>query len=359
MGRDYNSSKAGHNIDVRLRINTAFKEARRYTESGYALAGAITFSGANVHPVFLITNEYIPILEVLDDCTLDRIEQLKELRTTLVRSVMKAASEIAHQKFRMLSGEIIDLSDLIQEANISAYEGTLIYDVHQDAKWSTFIWRKMVNEVSKYVAENSRTVALPRTLLDQYIPIQEAISQVGSVSYDTIAMAANKINAEKKIKSSGRKLRSKEVYTPEKIEWFLQQVTEWTSLDMTVSETADDNKEVPLRDIIPDENRTTENFSEYSLVVKNLRKLLRECLSEVDYGILMLRWGLDETYREPLDTKETLRIFKLRYPQYKMHRARIKEIELRGMFQLQSTKLAELHTLWEALCEIRLRGDTV
>jgi DNA-directed RNA polymerase sigma subunit (sigma70/sigma32) len=367
MGKDYNSSKSGHNKQVRKRVNDAFKMARYHIEfCDEEDVSANIFVNVNLHPAFLVTNNHIPILDVHTDEVKELIVKLDSLRILLTRSVMKAASEIAHHKFGPLVGEIIDLSDLIQEARISAFEGTLIFDMNRDTKWSTFAYSRMKNEVGKYVAENSRTVALPRTILDQFIPVQEAIDQVGVTDYEKIALLANQINADRKMRSSGRKLRAKEIYTPEKVEWFLQNVTEWMSLDMIINESADENREVPLVEILTKNVNETEAIVERSLVSDNMKEFLQGYLTEEEWEVLSYKWGLDYEHDcrwgddcdiHPTGVREydaVVEILNQLHPGKKVHRLKVREIEMNAINKLKKCK-EKLLPFCEALDDLRLK----
>jgi DNA-directed RNA polymerase sigma subunit (sigma70/sigma32) len=354
MARDYNSSIPGHNQKVRQRISDAFKAARQFSEAGRDDIGAHIFSKANVHPMFMITNKHHQILDKQTAEVHDLIAQLNRIQTTLVRGVMRLASELAHKKFHQLSGEIVDLSDLIQEALTSAYAGALIFDSDRDTKWSSFAWARMTSVMGKYAAEKSRTVPLPRTLLDQYLPVQRAIEELGVVDCNTLAIRANAINSEKKEKSTGRKLRAVEIISPEKVEEYLQQVTEWTSLDMTVNETSEDNREVPLTEILSTRRLDTEIWLEREMVYKKLVENLRGITTDEEWEILEVRWGLGADDVEALDYNRTLDVYKAKYPDRKLHRAKVKEIENRVLNRVNKE---QFRAYLEALEELRVRGD--
>ena len=117
MGRDFNSAVAGHNDDVRERINKTFIDARNLTYEGNLREAARTFREINLHPSFLISNKHIEtMLESHRPSTLRAIETIDKTRILLVRSVMKSASEVSHKRFKQISGEVLDFADLIQES---------------------------------------------------------------------------------------------------------------------------------------------------------------------------------------------------------------------------------------------------
>jgi DNA-directed RNA polymerase sigma subunit (sigma70/sigma32) len=357
MGRDYNSAKAGHNKLVRKRINETFRAARLLESQGFIEQGALLFKEINLHPTFLITNDHLPMLEQHSRDALVKIDAISNLRDQLVKGVMKVAAELAYIRFKQTSGEVIDYSDLVQEALKSAYEGTLIYTSAAEARWSTFAFSRMKGVVGKYVAENSRTVSLPRSLLDKYVPIQMAIRKIGSSDFGDVALLASKINAERKEKSSGRKLDPSEIYTPEDVEWFLRHVNDWMSLDVAVNENADENREVTLGETLTRNVEEVEAAAEKSMTGRSLRKILSEILCEEEYTIFALKWGLDEEFSEPLEYPEVLTVFKQRYPGRKMHRIRIKTIERETLNKLKEAQILELEELWDAFNTIITRSE--
>lgn len=354
MARDYNASIAGHNIRVRQRINMVFKYARMLTEEhNLPKTAARYFKEVNLHPNFFMSNKHIDsMLEDHTPTTMEVIDQINEIREILVRSVMKTAAEVSHKKFKQVSGEILDFSDLMQEAMLAGYEATLVFDSSKDSKWGTFCYQRMKNSLGKYVSENSRTVAIPRTITDQFSPVYKAVKRVGLSDYQVVSDEANRINAKMKQDSTGRKLKPKEIYTPEKVEKLLGHVKDWMSLDMTVNESADETREVALVETLSSDHGFPDAEAERAMTGRSLRRILLETFGEEDYPILSLRWGLDEQFPAPLEPAEVLQVWNERYPGKKMYQVRIKSIEAEALKYLQEEKPEELLELWEAYSHV-------
>jgi DNA-directed RNA polymerase sigma subunit (sigma70/sigma32) len=348
MGRDYNAAIAGYNAKIRDRMNHFFACASRLHELDKNTAAALAFKKVNIHPVFLMSDEHLEVLDLQTPEALKIIEEIEKTREILVKSVLKSAASVAHTRFKMLSGEVVDFSDLLQEALLEAFEATLVFDIkNKKVKWPTFVYQRMFNSLGKYISENSRTVPLPRTLLDQYAPIQKAILKVGLSDYEALAEEATRINAKSKMDTKGRKLKPREIYTPKKVEYFLSKVNDWMSLDITVNENAEENREVSLIDTLSVDGYEAEVSSEREMCRRSLQKLLSEYFGD-EYPVLALRWGLDDEFPVPLEPFEIQEVYKYREPGVKLHQVRIKAIEENAMKLLKAGKIPELREVWDA-----------
>jgi len=358
MSRDYNSSKAGHNQQLIKDINTAFTEAYHLSKKqGGLRTAAKLIKETNLHPLYFVSNERIPIMESHNDKTLAVIDEMNELRKLLVRRVMLIASQLSLEKFQQLAGEVIDYPDLLQVALLAAYDGSLIFDGDRDSVWTSFAHRRIKNSISKFVADNSRTVSVPRNKIDKFGPVREAIDIVGMSDYAAIATETNRINAAKKKESSNRKLKPSEIFTAQKVEEYLTYITEGMSLDNIVNESSEENREIALVETLSKEGYSPEDLADEAMAARSLRRMLRDYLGETRYEIMSLRWGLDEKFPEMQEYNAVMEIYRYRNPGKKLHRIQIKKLEEAVIKQLKEESPRELKELWVTYNALRTRGE--
>ena len=367
MSGRYNSSKTGHNQQLTKEINSAFITAKRLTDIGQVLPAAKIIKNLGLHPIYFLTNDRLPIMEKHSKRTLKVIDKLNKTRGHLVRYVMRLAAQKAGYKIKSLSGEVIDYPELLQVALLAAYDGTLIWDTSKAHTWTKFTERRMEKSIAKFVTDNSRTVPIPRTKIDIFSPVKEAIDIVGMSDYGAIANTANTINSERKMSHSGRKLRPNEIYTAKKVEELLRYITENLSLDNLATEIVDEAKEeVSLIETLSEETHTAEDEADLTMMARSLRRMLRKylrrgtysipALRDYAYELMILRWGMDEKFPETLDYAEVMEIFRYRHPNTKIHRSQIKKLEVEVMTQLKTQMPKDLKELWEAYSCARMRG---
>ena len=286
----------------------------------------------------------------------DRIESV---RLEMLHAVLRSISDIVKEYMEPLSGDVINWFDLMQEGMAAAYDATLTYNYDKNnehqAKWSTYIYFKVSKELSKYIAENTRLVALPRYLQDRWGPVAKAVKQLGSTNYELIAKLATRTLSE----STDRKLKSHEVYTADEIEGLIHTTQNILSLDtFTNDSTVGEDQPLTYADALSFEAVPIDSEVETRILRDKIREILREKLTEEEWDILSIRWGFESG--SPCGLDETTLIYKQRYPDRKMNKAKVNQTEekVKGFLRSEeNSQLRELHEATESL--ILERGEMV
>lgn len=363
MGRDFAAGVKGRSATIHKRIYDSFIEAAEHFRSGDAMQGAGIISRANLHPRFFVDAEaegsvynYLCIAAVggpspdqmAAQAALDKVNLLNEYRKALFNSVLNMVAETATGVMSRLQGEIVQYSDLVQEGLTAAWNATLRYQ-RSDTKFSSYAHFQIQGAIRNYVSDNTRTVRLPRYQVSRMAPVQEALERTGSMDFELIAKLASKVLYEQK----ERKLKKEEVYTAEEVEMLMTSVEDSLSLDALVSE---DDETVSVADLLLTDPEQDETSFEEWMVNRGVTSYLRQNLSNMEYHVLRVRWGIDPevTGFQGLDT--AARILKERFPNKKINKSKVKEIEARAMCLLRNSKSPKLQELWEAAEENIMRS---
>lgn len=356
MGADFNTSIQGHNAKVANRINSAMKVCLFEYKSHYAVTERMM--EANFHPRLFFSHEIYYRIKLGEEVYFTKIYRKMRIlysgiykrRERLVRSILKTLAELSLHKAKSLTGDVMTASDLLQQGIIAAFESTLSYSPDSGASWVTYAYAKADRVMSKYAAESSRTVAIPRSIQDRYSPVLAAIRKIGTSDFESIALLSNKINAERKKASVGRKLRRNELYTAEEVEKLLQVVHNTVSLEMPVVNEEEPNEPSTLGEMLPADS-PIELGAEYAILKRNLAGRLQELLSPTEWGIMSIRWGLVDGV--PKGLNETATIWKENHDTPTLNKGKIKDLEQTIFNRIRDD--IKLMEMWEASEELSTR----
>lgn len=335
---DYNSSKRGWNKKVSQRLDHYMSEARRELAAGYWRSAIKSIKKARVHPKLFFTAQMRRIVTANSEIPEARealaiLNEIEGYRLQLLYSVMKLASDAAKRGIKLLSGEVVSYNDILQIALIAAYEATLAgWDSSVGARWSSYVYEKCKNVITKFIAEHTRTISLPRTVLERYKPIREAREKLGEeMGYAELAAEANK-----QLKGN--------FYTPEEVESLVVAV-QYTNMPYGVEE-----------EEITDESADTAYTSEVTLLQTGVWSRLKTLLSEEEWRVLQLRFGYGN--QPPLGRDATAEQYK-QTTGLKMNKERIREIEEVAMGKLRKANDIALREMWLTSEEMvaERRGD--
>ena len=328
LGADYNSSIKGHNAKVKRRIDYAFYKIKEHLAHNQFKPALDFFLYANItHKVFYSSEILSIVKQNKESLAYSAYERIEDIRSILVNSVFKLVNEIAKDYRKSLVGDVIDFDDILQEGLILAYDSTLSYTLDEEqenVKWSTYTYSKINKQLSKYIATSTRIVPLPRYIQEEWGPVSEALERLELYDYKLISNLSNKILSEK----LERKLTKEECYTPERVEHLIQIIQNSTSLESATNLTGDELGEdnpLTLLDILSEDNNLTEELVDKKISKEKFRELLEKHLTEEQWDILSIRWGFESGDICGLD--ETTEIYSKRYPNRKINKARVNEIE--------------------------------
>lgn len=316
---DYNSSRRGHNQKIQERVNHYLRLAWKARRNDDRKEVSALILQSQLHPRIFFEQDIIEAVSKSSSKGARILQKgISRRRERLVTGANKIIASIASQAVKNLSGDIVSLSDITQQGLMSAYDATLTYkytDPRRASKWTDYAYSKIFHSIRKYVAEQTRTVALPRSTLDRWGPVQEAIQRLGRVDYDAVAQLANRINAKRKHSSSGRKLSKREIYTPKEVEYLILAVK---NTQISLNFPHKHGRERTVGDIIPDSTVPLQTkIIEKDKVKRNLLNKLSRILTPTEVTVLYLRWGLDQI-EEPRSQEYVsthLRINKLKVKQ--------------------------------------------
>ncbi|QER41813.1 sigma-70 family RNA polymerase sigma factor [Thermodesulfobacterium sp. TA1] len=232
---------------------------------------------------------------------------IKSCKEELVKSNLRLIISIA----RKYSPKGMFLSDLIQEGNIGLLKAIEKFDYRKGFKFSTYATWWIRQSITRYLAENTRTIRVPLHIIETIYKISKIIS--------------NKFYQEYGRDPTLEELSKETGLSIEKLNYIFKIMKQPISLETNVGEEEDST----LRDFIedhkaikPDEIAFNQDLSE------KIRELLKG-LSPREEKIIRLRFGIGERESYTLEevgnkfgvTKERIRqieniaLRKLKYPQ--------------------------------------------
>jgi len=358
LSRNFNMSIRNHNKNLEVIVDGLMREAFTADVEGRQHDAIEALRGVELRHSILYDEKLIGMSTLYPDPHLEaarvQLEWIQKYRNSLFRSIVKMAVDLARKHRRPLTGEVVAESDLIQEAVLAAQHHVNLYQpIDGGITFTSYMYRAIDHHLSHYVNENTRTVALPRTIIDRYRPVYQAIEQVGSASLERIAQQATKNLYELKQQSSGRKLDREEAYTSEEVHDLMTYTQEslslhdenWASLPFS-SITSQAN----LINII-DSTPSQEEKMDKADVMGQLMEIISECTSNPEeYTIMELRWGTGEVR----GLKMTATIYKNTTGR-PMNKGKVAEIERKVIARLKryvdegDSRLLELKKVVETL----------
>jgi len=358
LSRDFNMSIRNHNSKLEALVDTLMRKA--FTADIECRSGDAIEALREVrlrYPL-LYDEKLINMSTFTPSPNLEaarvQLEWINKYRDSLFKSIVKMAVNLARKHKKPLSGEVVSESDLIQEAVLAAQHHVNLYQPIEDGvTFTSYMYQTIDHHLSHYVNENTRTVALPRTIIDRYRPVYQAIEQVGSANLERVAQQATRNLYELKQESSGRKLDREEADTPQEVHQLITYTQEalslhdenWASLPFSTI-----TSQVDVINVV-DTSPTQEEKLDKANVMTQLMGVVQECAStSEEYMIMEIRYGMGE--HRGLQT--TARIYKNATGR-PMNKGKVAEIERRVLARMKQhvadgdPRLVELKKVVEAL----------
>lgn len=247
-----------------------------------------------------------------------------EARNTLISHNLKLVISIA--KHYVNAG--LDFLDIIQEGNIGLIKAIERFDTSLGYKFSTYATWWIRQQITRAIADTSRTIRIPVHANEQYFKCRKARAILhNELSRDpTGEEIVDYVNDHKMLVDKKNPLTIDKYY--ELMKYFENTISLYTKIS------SDDKEESVLGDFIPDVNALSPE-EEYETIdlKKNLRLLLSKVLTDKEIKVLSLRYGLDDNITRTLEEVS-------RY--YNVSRERIRQIEAKAFRKLRHSKYKSL-----------------
>lgn len=223
---------------------------------------------------------------------------IEQCRTTLRSSVVALASNRAATRAKYTSGDVIMYEDLVMIALEGVWDAVEKFDptklgVQESANtFTTFVTTRVNGALSNYESENSRTVRVPRTILNRFGPLKTALDELGDADHKDLAAYATKALYEKR---GGVPVPRAEAYTEEEVFELTKATQDFVSLNVEV-ETVSDNPsdELSLTDLVICDLPLPDQQADLNLQRERMERLIERTLSDPKDALLMkLRYCLD------------------------------------------------------------------
>lgn len=291
LSDSYNTSKPGLNRTLSAQIHKAFEQ---YLETGNVkylvqagLSRKLLFRPRLINEILCSDHQYA-------DPARQALASLQDSRSILLSSILKMVATTARIRTKDIP-DVVSYLDAIQYGLLCAWEVTLgyKYDPHNEtpAKWSSYAFHFIDKGIARYVAEQTRPVDIPRTLLDRWSPVAEALVLIEEDNYAHLAKAANEINSARKLSSTGRTVGTTEAYTEAEIESLILATRNAISLDGPLARSEPEPHEDSLKDTIQSEV-DQEEVVESAEIASKFQQRLREVLDDESIYILCKKWGI-------------------------------------------------------------------
>ncbi len=207
-------------------------------------------------------------------------KNIKKAKEELVNSNLRLIISIA----RKYAPKGAFLSDLIQEGNIGLLKAVEKFDYRKGFKFSTYATWWIRQNISRYLAENTRTIRVP-------VHIIEAIYKISKIVY-------TKFYQEYGREPTLEELSKETGLSVEKLNYIFKIMKQPISLESSIGE----DEDVTLKDFIEDHSVLKPEEVTFNLALSEKIRELLKTLSAREEKIIRLRFGIGE--KEPCTLEE-------------------------------------------------------
>ncbi len=307
FSKKFNMSIKDHNDQIRIQVDTSFKQAYTYERFGNTSQAARSLQECNLSHKVLFSPEVIAIVNSAGGDAPIELMRIKQYQDRLSRSTVKMAAGIARRYSEQLEGSTVEWSDLVQEAIIAAKQAIEAYSPREAGNtFTSFVHTWIRGVLSKKINETVRTVPIPRTTLDRFAYISKAIDELklsvtdlrgevwhggkferGKVNATVLAEIAARANS---LQKNGK------LFDAEEVRELVLATQEEVSTDLKVdsggSKSYMDTAETTLGDLIPSKLPSLEERIDGNHAGKRLMAIIRRFTNDEEYAIMELRYGM-------------------------------------------------------------------
>ncbi|MEZ0344035.1 MAG: sigma-70 family RNA polymerase sigma factor [Caldimicrobium sp.] len=214
---------------------------------------------------------------------LQKLKNSAEKIETAFKNIKKAKEELVNSNLRLIisiarkyapKGAL--LSDLIQEGNIGLLKAVEKFDYRKGFKFSTYATWWIRQNISRYLAENTRTIRVP-------VHIIEAIYKISKIVY-------TKFYQEYGREPTLEELSKETGLSVERLNYIFKVMKQPISLESTVGE----DEDTTLKDFIEDNSILKPEEVTFNLALSEKIRELLKTLSAREEKIIRLRFGIGE-----------------------------------------------------------------
>jgi RNA polymerase primary sigma factor len=198
--------------------------------------------------------------------------EIKKNKEELVKANLRLIISLA----RKYSPKGMFLSDLIQEGNIGLLKAIEKFDYRKGFKFSTYATWWIRQSITRYLAENTRTIRVPVHIIETIYKISKIISTKFYQEY------GRDPTLDELAKETGHSI--------EKLNYIFKVMKQPISLETTIGE----DEDTTLRDFIEDQNTIKPDEATFNTALSEKIRELLKTLSPREEKIIRLRFGIGE-----------------------------------------------------------------
>lgn len=297
MSRFFNMSRPGINTQSSQTIRKNLFKALEADKLCNPKIAMDCLKKAELRHIVLYHPDIIKLLHELDEkLALTYLNNIHQIHDILFKNMFRLVARSAKTCCAHLAGDVITYEDAFNQGIIAAKEGVHNFKpkLVDNGEYNGYMQKLITAEISKFIAENTRVVSLPRNhrTIDRYGPVKEALEELGYADFATVALLANQKNHDRKLKSRGRKLQRSELYTEDEVAKLVSYFQPILSLD---NETSPHPGETPqaLGDRVPNNQLLQDELYDKVHNTDVLFNVLSEyCGDTMEFQVIVIRWGL-------------------------------------------------------------------
>jgi len=202
----------------------------------------------------------------------DAFSEIKKCKEEMVKSNLRLIIALA----RKYSPKGMFLADLIQEGNIGLLKAIEKFDYRKGFKFSTYATWWIRQSITRYLAENTRTIRIPLHIIETIYKISKIISTKFYQEY------GRDPTLDELAKETGLSI--------EKLNYVFKVMKQPISLESTIG----DEEDSTLRDFIEDQNAVKPDEVTFNTALAEKIRDLLKTLSPREEKIIRMRFGIGE-----------------------------------------------------------------
>jgi len=267
---------------------------KKATGKGYLRLKQALDSNGSLRQLIIEAESYKKKLDLLLDylgTDLNRITEAGERINQAFFRIKKVKEELISSNLRLIiaiarkyapKGAI--LSDLIQEGNIGLLKAVEKFDYRKGFKFSTYATWWIRQNITRYLAENTRTIRVP-------VHIIEAIYKISKIVY-------TKFYQEYGREPTLEELSQETGFSVERLNYIFKVMKQPISLETNVGE----DEDTTLKDFLEDQSILRPDEVTFNVALSEKIRELLKTLSAREEKIIRLRFGIGE--KEPCTLEE-------------------------------------------------------